>query len=302
MAAQGQRLFNRIAYGLITSRVTNQQVRLSEGLRIKFQIEKISGGYTNKMSVDLYNLSAQTIALLQDIGVNFKLFAGYDGTPRLLANGDVYSCKNSRQGPDIITTIEAFDGGFAVDNFQVNASVGIGGTNQQLLNKIIAGAQAADPLLTLGNIQQIPLKVYPKGQVISKSFQDAMNQIIVFGLPNVNNQQVQWTWGITDGVLNVTPMNAKNAGNAFKLTPSTGLIGIPSKNNLVPGALNPADSHPVFTFQSLLNPLLNPDDLVDVESEFVPAGLYQIYKTDHNGDTFEGQYETDLECYEPNED
>lgn len=279
--AVGTRLFKRTAYAVIGKRGQSSGTKVN--VRIKFTVEKVSDDQANKISVDLYNLSKPTMTLLEDQDATLQLFAGYSGNTRMLGRGDVFLAVRKRNGPDIIMTAEVMDGGYVRNVVHVEANIGPGGTNQQLLEQVINAAIQADSSIGRGVIGQLPLIQYQKGVAISGPLSKVMDDLV---------RPAKWTWGIVDGQINVVPINGGTGGVTFLLSDQTGLIDVPSKDTAGPNG-----GSPLYRVKSLLNPLLNPYDMVQIKSVYIQSGSYQIFRVTHAGDTHEGEFSTALEVF-----
>ena len=103
-----------------------------QGLRLDWQAEKMRGGDPDSASLSIYNLHFGWRAALQASWATFstmtiQLFVGWSGIPELLFRGDVWHFVAEQvSGADIITTIQARDGGAALRDTPPGGSTAVG--------------------------------------------------------------------------------------------------------------------------------------------------------------------------------
>lgn len=212
---------------------------------------------------------------------NIQFRAGYPdiGTP-LLFNGTVYTAYSEKPSPgeDFITTIECYDGGYAMANGISQFSVGSGATFKEILmslNKDLPGI-ADKPII---------------GDFATKTRRGS-----VF-LGNTWNYIVQLTQGlanIDNGQLKVLKPNEVINGEIPVINSDTGLKGSPKR------------SQSSIELSMLFEPRLTVGQLVDLESETntIFNGVYKVTGFTHTGlisPSVAGQRQTDVTLWKGTE-
>jgi hypothetical protein len=281
------RLFLRNAFITIIPAGSTHGTKIGGDLinpfRFKFKVEKYdSSGMGGNCQLDSYNLSETTKALLRKKGTQILLNAGYGNDTPVLAFGNCYQVITKQVGSDQVTTIDMIELGFMLDQCTVNINLGPNSTNQQALNIIL------QQLYSFGAVAGAiagfsPVITYQKGIHFSGMARTILGRLC---------RQVGYTFSISNGDVNVVPRGTGTGKTAFLLSPSTGLIGIPT-----PSIESEVGNFSMYDFKSLMNPRLTVNDLVQVKSKYVKSGFYKIFKAVHEGDTFEGEYATSIQAF-----
>jgi hypothetical protein len=109
------RLFKRKAQVIIGK--LGSKGRLLDGVRISFDIDMDDNKETNTGKVNIYNLSEETIGLLEQKDVSIILKIGYDGKElSTLFIGNVVEYEHDFNGFDVITKITLKDGYIPLTN------------------------------------------------------------------------------------------------------------------------------------------------------------------------------------------
>jgi hypothetical protein len=221
--------------------------------------------------------------------VQISLKAGYQGlrqifgswseaiVPEILKQifiGDVKRVKTHRNGPDLITEIEAGDGEKAITEKHKDKSYGPGTP----VNFVIADL-AAELGLAVGAIKDTAVKIFKNGFTLSGSVRDNLEYITKL-------LNVEWT--VSDNELVISAPN-KDRGVIFgvNVTKETGLIGWPSQ------------SEKGVVFNKLLDPEIKPKGLVTIDSEQV-SGRFVVRTVNHVGDTRGAEWVSKVECIKEN--
>lgn len=116
-----------------------EDIIIEPPLTIEFDIVRNVMAQANTMSLKIYNLQKSTRnKIFQDL---FKirekrkivLQAGYEELSTIFV-GEIRQAYSDRKGPNIITEIEAFDGGFDILNSYTNTSIKAGSNSKELIN------------------------------------------------------------------------------------------------------------------------------------------------------------------------
>jgi hypothetical protein len=236
--------------------------------QIKFSVELTRSKYANKASIQLNNLSDQSIGLLQQPNTTVRLSAGY-ASRQLLAvifNGQIAKrgVKTKRIADGTYeTTIEAGEAEISLQDTWLAISLGPGTDNRGALFRI-AGALG----VTLYGKDQIPLKTFSTGWVYDGKAGGALDELA---------DSVGADWSIQGNELQILKPGEARQDVVFIVSPESGLIGIPEKVK---------DG---ISLTSYLLPALRPNRTIQIESS-TATGLYIIDSLTHEGDWKRGPW------------
>lgn len=241
--------------------VENNELDLS-GMQFKFQTTQSDAESPNTATIRVYNLKAETIS---KIGGEFSyvvLQAGYeDGPYGVVFQGQVRQWRIGKEkNTDSYLDILASDGDEWYNFGAVSTSLEVGQTSPMNQAAAILG-QAADRGVTPGYLQ-------------AESFADAQGNVtalsrgkVFYGAGRVAlrslTQTYGATWNINNGKVNVIPLTGYLPGTAVKLDSRSGLIG--RAEQTIDG----------IKMRALLNPLLTPGGLVQIDNASLNATLQQ---------------------------
>jgi len=258
----------------------------TDSLDAAFEINKTTQREPNTASVKIWNLSRSHRQALESTDtLPLRVEAGYVDHSGVLFDGDVrvaasrsraagHRSRQSRMGSlgavsdvvDIVTEIEAEDGGTAYRDARVQRSFGDDTPVATVLRAAVdamgighgnLNELAADP--TMGDIS-----TYSEGTVLSGQAHREVDRIV---------RSIGLRWSVQSGVLQLKRGRAPLQLTAVRLTPSTGLVGSPAPD---------ADGY--VEAVALLNPGLYPGRPVVLESRDV-SGSYGVRRAIYTGDT-----------------
>ena len=106
--------------------------------QITFNVELKSDSKLNELDLNIYNLSAQTIATFDKIDSTVTLEVGYGDNPlALIFQGNKIFCATRREGTELITNILASDGAVVVREGRVQISTPEKSSVDFVIRKII---------------------------------------------------------------------------------------------------------------------------------------------------------------------
>jgi hypothetical protein len=263
-------------------------------LRITFDIEKNFVGSPNTSKFELFNLDLKTRSQIRP-GTVVELKAGYAGLVERLFFGSIglSAVKSARSGPDIITSMECFDGGGTIVMSRIEKSYPPGTKLYQIIQDIatlMSTSSSYNPApIDPGSIINIPNISYPRGWAIKSTCKDLLDKIC---------KDNGLKWSIQNNSLIIMRQNdVVNSTTAIEIGPKSGMIGMPTKNGIY------------FEFKSLLNPKLQPGVLVKlITSEYSYnfktnkndpiSGHYVINVVNYKGDTYGGEWSAYCKCRE----
>jgi hypothetical protein len=250
---------------------------------VQFRATRSRSKEPNTATITIYNLNENHRSELQEKGIPTVLEAGYADNVSQIFSGALEFGSSVKTGPDILTTIQTDDGGKEYKNARINTS---------LKGPVDMGAilqTAGEALgLNLGNLREkvangslrSALQEMTEGVVLSGKAEQVFTRIA---------KQMGYSWSTQDGQIQLLEPNETIASSdPILLTASggksTGLIGTPE-----PGEKG------FVKARSLLQPDLLPGRRVKIESLKID-GFYRIEKVVFTGDTWGGDWYSDIEA------
>jgi hypothetical protein len=240
----------------------------------------------NSCSLRIYGLSKDHRASIEALSlkpkadgvqtgnIRVELEAGYETTgASLIFRGDLRTAVSSRQGPEIVTTIEGEDGGRSVLRARISKTFGKG---TDFAAVVRACAQAMG--VGVGNLSDVTAtirKSYPSGIVLSGNAPDALRNVL---------RPLGLTYSIQNGVLQLQRAGAPLTTQAVLLRSDTGLVGSPER-----------DANGIVTFTSLLIPDLIVGGRVVFDTKDL-KGVYQIQRLNLTGEKSAQDWYAKGEC------
>jgi hypothetical protein len=253
-------------------------------LRMNFKVEKTSEANPNTGSIEVYNISRQTLAIIEKKGSAMVIKAGYENNPVLVFSGDIAKVTTDKKGADLVTKIECGDGEASYQNADFSQSFAPGTTVNKVLNDVVGSFKA-----TAGDILGGDTSVFQNGLTLCGSSRDHMDEIC-------KKQNLEWS--IQDGAVQVLPKGGSSRKPAVLLNSDTGLIGTPTRIKILRATTDPllgeGNQDAGVKFKSLMNPLLKPGQLVKLAS-FNVNGVFTVRKVTHAGDTYGNTWESEVE-------
>ena len=257
-------------------------VKGSEGkkitdLRIIFEIEKTSESNPNTIKIQIFNLNKDSWAVLEntksDLSIILEL--GYKDEPmEILFKGDITKASHTRQGADIVTTIEAGDGTKGLMNATLDKSYKAGTDEKNVIKDLVNTIKESGSIV-VGNLSKLKTNISQNGLSISGMSKDLLDKL-------VKKQDLEWN--IQDNVLQILEPKGNTGEEAIKLTPQTGLIGTPVKRE---------DG---IEFTALIQTTkMKPGRLIHIESRDI-TGNYRVRTVSYKGDTHGNEWYTICEA------
>jgi hypothetical protein len=255
-------------------RAGSNDVVVNPPLRIAFSADKSESGGLNKLQVKIYNLTEKNrLALVRDAEskeafVPVTLTVGYKGQRGLIFRGNIYTGENSRDGVDLITTLECLDGG--TDYLHSFTARTIKGGE-----RVIATALQDMPNTATGKITKRPMLTRPK-VLVGNSAQLIEDTI-----------GPDETWYIEDEQLFILKDNEVISQFIPVVNAETGLISTPSRKQKK------------VTFQTMMNPAIKIRRRIQLQSVTAPHldGIYQVRDINYSGDNFGDDWSMTCTCY-----
>jgi hypothetical protein len=252
---------------------------LIENLRIQFEIEHTTEKEPNKCNLTITNAGPETRAFVTTKPIALRLEAGYANEYHHLFVGDLRYGQSKLDGVDWSTTLEIADGDRAYRHARVSESFRAGSTVADVLRKVTTAMQVylAPEVLNSPELAA----PYHAGLVAHGPARDVLSKILT---------PLGYSWDTTQGQLRLTLDGSPAPGLAYLIDATNGLIGSPET-----AAPNKPGQTPITTIRTLLDPRLLPHHKIQLQSERL-AGVFQILKVRHLGDTHGGDFQTEIEA------
>ena len=247
----------------------DEWIEITSPLTLEFTITRNNLAATNTASLSIVNLAPATRNRIYKDQVDMltyravQLFAGYSDKPTDLLprcfNGTIKRAYSHRQGSEVRTEIEAFDGNIATSTNVVSLSMPKGSTQDSIIRAVTGS-------------------MIPKGvnnATISDKFVNMTKRgLALFGNPlDLLNEVTENKAYIDDGHLYALAEGDAILGDIRKIGPENGLIGTPKK------------AEQLIEVELLFEPRVKPMQLLELESLTDPRynGVYQVTGFTHRG-------------------
>lgn len=262
-------------------------------LRVKFHVIKNTLQTPNVLDATIFNLSDNTVRMIQKEFTKVQLTVGYPGALGIIFTGGIIQKRAGRLNPtDTYLNILASDGDQAYNWSVVNQSFAAGTTQTQqyqALKKTMEqyGVTGGPTPNFLGTQQN------PRGKACFGMTRDYLRD---FATHN------DLTWSIQDGQLQLLPRTAVSADEVILVTDKTGMVGMPQLT--LDGIM----------VRCLLNPALRINGRINLDNTSIqlpkydlqytaindkfpgldPKGLYKVIGLSHMGDTRGNEWYSDM--------
>ena len=311
------RQYNRV-YRLLIGQTAKKGLLLtnegegSQGLKISFKIDKDTTKETNKSEIKIWNLSDESLELIEHDDIMLELAVGYKdnvGAVRIFLGSLIkMTVDDENEGTDVVATIKASDGQIAIRDSIISISNPPGVSNLVVLRNI-----ANNMGLTLDIAPDVEGSPYPDGFSFVGYSAAALDQIC---------GNLGCEWSIQNEVLQVILKGGTTGKKGLVFSPSTGLIGRPKRIIQSAATANKKQEEKVvsskrkrksktikkkkkkkvnsiagWTITTLLAPTVNPGDAIRIESGVV-SGWFRVEAVTHKGGNFENDWTSEIDCIE----
>lgn len=255
--------FGRI-YSLNVELAGGQKATIELPFTIEFEVQRENLASSQTATIKVYNLGERLRNLIYKDRFNVTEFravqlrAGYEGFKApLIFNGTILQAYSERRGVDFITTLECYDGAFAMSNSYSSQTFGAGATREQVLRGLNADLKGVSGQPIIGNF---PGKT-ARGSVY---------------LGNTWNYIVQLSEGyanIDNGQLKVLRPEEAIQSEIPLITAESGLLGSPRRSNTM------------IEFEMLFEPRFSLGQVVALQSSTnsIFNGTYKVMGFTHSG-------------------
>jgi hypothetical protein len=265
------------------------------GLRVTFEISKSLQKEPNQAKFQIYNLTPNHAALIQDEYTDVIFNAGYEGGVRLLFSGNTQFVANYADKTDWITELICGDGDQAFRNTFINHSFAAGSTDETVVDYCRE---------QLPNVKKGPLQLNPSGSLRGRTYSKMAHETLD-EIARTNG----CNWSIQNGALQMVRADRMlNSNSATVLTAETGLLEAAERTSKG------------ITAKCLLNPDISVNSAVKLDNSAIRArinrgrrqnaqdqtqgpivnlnkdGIYKVFKVRHMGDTHSNDWFTEVLC------
>lgn len=246
--------------------------QITTNLRLVADIQKTAISSSNKAKIQVYNFDAAQRSKYFK-GMQLVVQAGYGTRVQTMFVGNITQrVLTERKGADVITSFECGDGEEGILMTKLNKSYPAGSTNIQVINDLVTAMG-----LSLGVVSGLTAYTFNGGFVACGWAKRIMDNLM-------KKQGLEWS--VQNGIVQIIPIGSGNGSQAVLVNQATGLIGVPTQGN---GGDN------ITTFSSLLNPLLYPGAIAQLQSAQF-SGFYQVRNAHIELDSHGPKWQVTCEC------
>jgi hypothetical protein len=253
--------FNR-QFNLKVETNTNEILEIKTPFTIEFSCKRNVLASANTGNFKVYNLAERTRSLIYkdkfDVlnikGLEFR--AGYDTDAPIIFRGNVQHCFSYRNGVNVITEIECYDGGNAITNSFTNFSIESGESNGQIIQRLVndlSGVQGSN----IGNIEG----------------QTKRGKVLFGNTAMILTRETNNSFFIDNEVANVLAEDEVIEGDIPVITAESGLLEAPRRSDTQ------------LNFKILFEPALLVGQIVELRSQVNNYfnGQYKVEGIEHTG-------------------
>lgn len=256
--------------------VAGEDFRRWEGLRVAARVKKTPKSSPNAAEIEVYNLSADSIAEAQRDGAIVRLFAGYD-VHRLIFAGSINrdGATLKKQGPDRVLSIEAKDGGREYTRKRVNRTYDKGTKISKIVEDLAADTALPQAVIEVDEDAQLT-----QGVTLTGRISDALDRLA---------ESTAGEWSIQDGELQFLPRGGYTSDQAILVSSA------PGSRNLIG---SPAPGKDGLEVTALLDGRYLPGRRIRLEAADY-QGIYRVRSLEHSLDSgWDQAYYSEMVCKE----
>lgn len=245
-----------------------------EVLRISFSVDKSDTAGSNTAEIKIWNLSPDSLKILDEKDCVAILRAGYGNTLPEVIVGLITNVSTENDNADRCTTLEVVDGRMELRDTYISQSWD-GKINTKNLYQWVADAMG----ITLVLADDLQFEDFANGYKFVGKAKEMIQE-----LADANEH----AWSIQNGVLQVYYKGRPVSDKAYLLKSETGLLGIPKK--ITVSENNDTNANLTgYEINYFFNGAIGVNDIVQIESN-TASGYYRIYKLNQKGDNFESDW------------
>lgn len=250
------------------------------GLNISFRIKKElnNSEKTNYASIDIFNLSDDSIKYIEEDKTAIIVKVGWNGDNKLLFTGivDEIETEDRVGSPDRKTSLRCKPTSSLIYQPTISKTFPKNTSPRDIIEYLVG--QSGSIIKSAFNSENVN-KRFPFGYTVNGSTKEVLDQLAI---------DFNFNYRIDNKRLSVSDPNRYESQNsvsrAYQFTPETGLIGIPTYAS--------ADGKKVkddkqakagVKFQALINPLVTPGSAVSIQDVDL-VGIYRVNSVEYNGE------------------
>lgn len=240
-------------------------------LHISFDIEKSTSETPNSGKIQVWNLSSDSLKIMETKDCVVELRAGYGRDMAVIISGNVTSVVTEQDGADRMTEIEIVDGMVSLRDTYITLSISGKVNTKDLYSRI--SEQMGVAVEYAEDLQFIDL---PNGFSWIGKGKDLLQKIT-----DCNRHH----WTIQNGVLQITMEGKPVRSKGYLLSSSSGLIRIPKRITLG------TKEEPIsgWEIEYFLNGAIGVNSIVEIESEKA-NGYFLVNNVKLSGDNISGDW------------
>lgn len=264
-------------------------------LHISFSIERTDSQTLNTSKITIWNLSQKHINTLMRDNCQIILNAGYGNGMPCIFKGTVTNAVTELDGADRATEIEAVDGFAEVKDTYITLSYR-GSVDTHTLIEACAENLGMSVVYSSSAVVKAKQTKLSSGYSEVGSAKNVLTKVCTLA-------GLRWT--IQNGVLQVQKTGESVSNAVHRISPETGLIGVPKKiyNSAVTSGEDTGSTlqDSLFGYEVVyfMNGNINVNDLVKLESRIV-TGVFRVYKLQVDGDNLAGDWQCTAQLVEVN--
>jgi len=231
---------------------------LSDANDARFRLYNLSRATRNRIYKDRNSsLTYRRVQLRAGYGEPFANSSFIPALQPIVFKGNIAHCYSKREGLNIITTIEAYDAGFAFVNSNVNPNYGAGTPNSVIFDDLIS---KMNPTVTKGVVGNFPGTI-KRGNSFSGSAKDILDELT--GGAFFVDKEKAYILGENECIEGSLPV----------INSQSGLLGTPIREDTI------------ISFDMIFEPRLEIGQLVRLET-FTEEGFngdYRVISIKHRG-------------------
>lgn len=238
-------------------------------LELQFNISSTITSEADEFTINIYNLSETSRALIKAEYDNIELYAGYSDTSiSLIAKGELRSVFNRRSGTEIITEINAGSGDKAIQKGKLNKTF----NKKEKVTNIIKEIVSKMENTTIGRIDKdLEIELDKTNFTIATNAKRALDKLA---------KRIGFDWWIENQTFNAL-LSQNTFKDTYIISVETGLIG------------SPRETERGVIVETLLNPNIRIGSLIRVISRDVNR-TYKIVGYTHSGSFYSGDWKTQI--------
>jgi hypothetical protein len=249
-------------------------------LDVDFKVKRTLRHTPNSCELTVYNLNEEhRRQITQKKHAYVRVEAGYESGTSVIFSGDVRKIEQAHDGVDWVSKITAGDGERRFQTARIARSYGpdasVSTVIQAVAQAMGIGIGNAVEALNAAQLTRVG-QAFPSGVVLHGNAARELAHLV---------RSVGMEYSTQDNVLQVLPRGGVRALEAVVLSPSTGLIGVPTVGN-----------KGVVKAQCLMIPDLIPGRKVLFRDTSGATGIYRVEVAEYSGATRGDDWGITLEC------